>query len=89
MAKRAVYSLISLTLILVDCEWDDWQVGVCDKTCGGGLLTKTRIPKVNEQNGGEECTGRSNVTESCNIQECPGKIIVITQENCELTTDDC
>merc|ERR1712080_222984 len=61
----------------IDCEWGDWQVGDCDKSCGGGLLTKTRVPEVAEQYGGEECTGQSSVTESCNIQECPGTCINI------------
>ena len=65
--------------IVVDCEWDDWQVEACDKSCGGGLLKKTREPKMAEQHGGEECTGHSSVTESCNIQECPGKFMVIFQ----------
>ena len=67
-----IYSL----KIIVDCEWDEWQVGECDKSCGGGLLTKTRVPKVDKAHGGKECTGPSSVTESCNVQECPGKFNV-------------
>ena len=68
-------SIYSLNII-VDCEWDEWQVEECDKSCGGGLFTKTRVPKVDKANGGKECTGHSNVTESCNVQECPGNFIV-------------
>ena len=71
--------VVSFTLItkhVVDCEWDDWQVGQCDKSCGGGLLTKTRVPKVDEQHGGQKCAGHSSITESCNVQECPGKFVV-------------
>jgi len=48
---------------LIDCVWDDWQVGACNKTCGGGFLMKTRVPKIDEEHGGEECTGHSTVTE--------------------------
>ena len=61
--------------ILVDCEWDEWQVGECDKVCGGGLLTKTRVSKMDEKHGGKACTGHSSVTESCNVHECPGTFI--------------
>ena len=57
---------------IVDCEWDDWQTGECDEQCGGGMRTNTRAPKVDAQHGGEECTGSSSITESCNEQECPG-----------------
>ena len=69
--KLIIYYLTIFTA--VDCEWDVWNMGECDKSCGGGFRTNTRVPKVDEQHGGEKCTGASNVTESCNIQECPGK----------------
>ena len=62
--------------MLVDCEWDEWQVGECDKLCGGGLLTKTRVPKGDEKHGGKACTGHPSVTESCNTHECPGTFLV-------------
>ena len=56
---------------------------MCDKTCGGGTRTDIRVPKVDVElvknggnlYGGKECTGPSTVTESCNVQECPGKFI--------------
>ena len=57
---------------IVDCEWDEWKTGECDEPCGGGMRTNTRIPKVDAQHGGEECTGSSSITESCNQHECPG-----------------
>ena len=60
----------------INCEWDDWQIGDCSKSCGGGTLTKTRTKKVLEKNGGKECPGSSTFTESCNIQECPGKLYI-------------
>ena len=67
--------MLSSNFILVDCEWDDWEIGVCDKSCGGGLRTNLREPKMDALHGGEECTGNSTVTESCNVQECKGKLI--------------
>ena len=57
---------------VVDCEWDEWTTGECDKTCGGGLLIKERTVLVDEANGGNPCAGSSSVTESCNIDPCPG-----------------
>ena len=59
--------------ITVDCEWEDWQIGGCSKTCGGGTRTNTRGVKITAAHGGDECSGSSNITESCNIMECPGK----------------
>ena len=58
---------------LVDCEWDEWTIGGCTVTCGGGLMTKTRKALVNETNGGNPCAGEPTITESCNIDCCPGK----------------
>ena len=58
----------------VHCEWDDWQIGECDKPCGGGMRTNIRTEKVGALHGGEECAGASKITESCNVHECPGKI---------------
>ena len=58
--------------IVVDCVWSNWTIGECDKTCGGGFRTNSRAPTPEAQHGGEECTGHPTVTESCNIQECPG-----------------
>ena len=31
-----------------------------------------REPKIDAENGGQECFGSANITESCNTQECPG-----------------
>ena len=57
---------------VVHCEWNDWMLGECSLTCGGGMLTKTRKEKVTALHGGEECPGPSTIEESCNVQECPG-----------------
>ena len=62
---------------IVDCEWDKWEIGLCSKTCGGGLRTNTRAEKVNANHGGTECSGSAVVEESCNVQECPGKLHIL------------
>ena len=64
----------------VHCEWNDWQTGDCSLTCGGGTLTKTRTPKVDAEHGGENCTGHTEITESCNVQECPGNFFGLCAE---------
>ena len=60
----------------VNCEWAEWKVGECDKTCGGGVRTNTRIKKSEAKYGGKECKGRTNVTQDCNVQNCPGKALL-------------
>ena len=63
---------ISYILSLVDCIWGEWQMGDCSEDCGGGSRINKRSPTVEASFGGKECVGSSNVTEICNIQECPG-----------------
>ena len=60
-------------IFLVNCEWGEWKVGGCTKTCGGGTQKKTRVKTFPEKNGGT-CTGQSTETQSCNTQRCPGSI---------------
>ena len=63
---------MNIVFTIVHCEWDDWEVGECSTTCGGGNRTKIRKEKVSSAYGGEECTGLSSITESCHVGECPG-----------------
>ena len=58
----------------MDCEWTEWQNGTCSVTCGDGTLINTRTRRVEAEHGGEECSGSSNMTESCNITVCPGNM---------------
>ena len=57
--------------LLVDCEWSEWEIGRCSKTCGRGTRTNSRYKEVEEEDGGE-CRGRSYKKESCNRKDCPG-----------------
>ena len=70
-----VSNTLSFIPFLVDCVWNDWTVGQCSLSCGGGTLTKIRTHNVTAQHGGEVCAGHAEVTESCNVQECPGKFL--------------
>ena len=59
----------------IDCEWNDWELGMCSKPCGGGTRTNTRTKKSEEENGGK-CEGENTVEEPCNAQSCPGKSLI-------------
>ncbi len=54
----------------IDCIMGDWGWSNCDKNCGGGFQTATRIPIQRAEYGGAECP--VNVTSRpCNTNECP------------------
>ena len=57
---------------VIDCEWNEWQIGGCTTSCGKGYRTKSRTKKVEEANGGT-CDGESTVHELCNSDPCPCK----------------
>ena len=68
-------------VISVNCEWGEWEIGSCSVECGGGKQTNSRSIKINAEHGGTNCSGLSMVTEICNIQECPGIIIIRKNNN--------
>ena len=57
---------------VIDCEWNEWQTGVCTTSCGKGYRTKSRTKKVEEANGGT-CDGEGTEHELCNSGPCPSK----------------
>ena len=69
--------LTLITSFVVDCVWDKWQVGESSKSCDGGERKISRERKVEAINGGQDCIGPSNITESCNVEGCPGRIYYI------------
>ena len=52
------------------------MIGACSSSCGGGFRTNTRSKTVSAEHEGDECEGVTSITESCNIQECPGYILL-------------
>ena len=60
-----------LLLFLVDCEWGEWELGDCSKSCGGGIRLNYREKTVHEMFGGK-CEGYPTFEEHCNPQNCPG-----------------
>ena len=70
------FSLTSIFFDIVDCEWNEWIIGTCSSSCGGGTRTNTRSKNVSAEYEGDECEGTTSITESCNVQECPGNLVV-------------
>ena len=56
----------------VDCKWSEWTTNEpCSQSCGHGIQEYKRTNLVESKNGGLECVGSFQKTESCNIQDCP------------------
>ena len=58
-------------ILSVDCEWGEWELGDCSKSCGGGVRLNYREKTVEEMFGGT-CEGYPTFEEHCNPQNCPG-----------------
>jgi len=58
----------------VDGVWKEWiEWGTCDTTCGGGIQSRSRECQGPFYNG-SQCQGNNTQYQSCNDQECPGKL---------------
>ena len=64
-----------MTNFVVDCVWDDWKIGECSVTCGGGTRTNSRSKIMEEKTNGV-CIGKPTAQENCNDQICPCKIVL-------------
>ena len=74
--------------LLVNGNWGTWPVsfGTCSASCGGGTQSKTRTcDNPVPSNGGLDCElsdgsgnrgSTENQSQACNIQGCPGMLIV-------------
>ena len=56
----------------IACEWGNWEIGDCSKSCGGGTRTNSRQKILEESNGGK-CDGTNTIQENCNEQKCSGR----------------
>lgn len=60
--------------MIVDGDWSAWgSWGTCSLTCGVGQKTRSRTcTSPAPAYGGNNCTGNSTDTASCNVTGCPG-----------------
>jgi len=65
-----------ICVILVDGGFTNWTpFSACSKTCGQGVLSRTRTCTNPEPaHGGKECVGESKETKTCKTKECPGMV---------------
>ena len=61
----------------VNCEWSEWKIGQCSKSCDGGLRNKTRTIMTKESNKGK-CRGNATVQETCSLNNCSSQFIFKT-----------
>ena len=64
---------VSNNVLVVNCQWEDWNSGDCSKSCGLGQMTKTRVKALVEAHGGT-CSGDTTSTEACNTHSCAGML---------------
>ena len=77
LAKRTFHG----SSVVVNCDWSNWSRWTsCSKSCGGGIREKTRRVQTPARNGGVPCSGSGSQIESCNDQDCPGRILKQFQE---------
>ena len=59
-------------------QWGEWDSGSsCTKTCGVGKRTRKRVCYQNGHPGFDDCIGPNMKTDFCNIEPCPGTIMLI------------
>ncbi|KAK7881858.1 hypothetical protein WMY93_030267 [Mugilogobius chulae] len=77
----------------VDGQWSAWtQWSECDVDCGGGLTYRNRSCSP-PKNGGQDCEGMSQQSQSCNNQPCTKDVgtqtgcmngmVLVTEADCQ------
>ena len=62
-----------LYVCVVDGQWGPWKNGLCNVTCGGGILTRTRkCDDPSPCHGGKDCVGDNTSQITCNDNCCQG-----------------
>ena len=66
----------------VDCKVGNWKPwDECSATCNGGTKTRSREVVQEPMNGGAMCPSLEE-TETCNIGQCEGILLILSYEKC-------
>ena len=66
----------------VDCKVGDWKPwDECSATCDNGTKTRSREVVQEPMNGGATCPSLEE-TETCNIGQCEGILLILSYEKC-------
>eukprot|EP00441_Pelagodinium_beii_P023760 CAMPEP_0197667352 /NCGR_PEP_ID=MMETSP1338-20131121/66005_1 /TAXON_ID=43686 ORGANISM="Pelagodinium beii, Strain RCC1491" /NCGR_SAMPLE_ID=MMETSP1338 /ASSEMBLY_ACC=CAM_ASM_000754 /LENGTH=1174 /DNA_ID=CAMNT_0043246569 /DNA_START=290 /DNA_END=3814 /DNA_ORIENTATION=- len=56
----------------IDCVYSEWTAwSACDKSCNGGVMSRSRYKMVEDQFGGKACDGDSQEKKQCDHPPCP------------------
>ena len=74
---RIKKTLLTKIYLAIDCQWGEWNTGICSADCGDGTRTNTREKIVEEDYGGA-CNGTDSQNVPCKEHECIGLFILMT-----------
>ncbi|XP_061742434.1 papilin-like [Nerophis ophidion] len=64
-------------------RWDSWGAyGQCSRTCGGGVMVRSRRCITHRADGGHNCVGPEKSYLTCNTQDCPEGSRDFREEQC-------
>ncbi|XP_048084667.1 papilin [Alosa alosa] len=63
--------------------WGEWApFGACSRTCGGGVMVRTRKCNTQRTDGGSNCVGPAKSYRMCNVKDCPEGARDFREEQC-------
>ena len=73
--SQSISRKTNLFTFIVDGGFTEWSLfGSCSKTCGGGVMKRTRnCTNPAPANGGQDCVGPREETRNCSTGACPGE----------------
>ncbi|XP_061890734.1 papilin-like [Entelurus aequoreus] len=64
-------------------RWDSWgSYGQCSRTCGGGVMVRSRRCITHRADGGHNCVGPEKSYLTCNTEDCPEGSRDFREEQC-------
>ncbi|KAL2099296.1 hypothetical protein ACEWY4_005776 [Coilia grayii] len=86
---KMLFTLAALQLLLAPVfstpsdYWGEWAAfGACSRTCGGGVMVRSRTCITQRTDGGSNCVGPAKSYRMCNIKDCPEGSRDFREEQC-------